>query len=463
MKNKSITTVFLWQLLGKFAIQGISFLTVPMFTRIMTPTDYGLYAVYSSWLSFLSLFIGLQTSASIANAKIKYSFSDYKEYLSSVLSISFFSFLFIFIIAFVFRKKIGTTLGFNEYLVVFMVLQSFFNYCFNFYLTILMQDKNSKQNALYASLVSLSGTLLALVFVINFSYYKYVLKIFGYAIPIFISGLLSIFVIYKEGKKLFNRRYWSFCLTFSLPLIMHGAACIVLNQSDRIMLKTLQNESLTGIYSVAYNLALVINVIAIAANTAWIPFYYEYEKKDNYLQIREKFKNYLFNFTIITLGFTLCCPEVFKIIAPKGYWQGLQLLPIIALSYYFDFLYMFSVNFELYMEKVKYISSATIIAAVINIVGNYFLIPKYGIIGAGITTLYSYIFLLVFHDIVARFVIKEKEFFINITSYAKGFVPVSLMVCLYYFMLNLWYVRWSLAVILGIILLIRIIKNRGFF
>lgn len=463
MDKKSISSVFIWQLLGKFAIQGIAFITVPIFTRIMSPADYGQYAVYSSWLSLLTLFIGLQTAGSIPNAKIKYTSEEYQKYLSSALSISCISFSIIFLVAGILRKKIGILLGYNSNLIILMVIHSFLNYCFDFYLSKLIQDKDSRRNALYSIIVSLSGTILALVLILNINYPKYLLKIFGYLIPLFFAGVFAIIEIFRKGKTTFDKRYWKYCIGFSLPLIMHGAACIVLTQSDRIMLKALQNESEAGIYSVAYNLALVISVIMTAANTTWIPFYYEYEKKNDTEQIKIRFKNYLTNFTVITLGFILCCPEVFKILAPVSYWSGLKLLPIIAFAYYFNFLYTFPGNFEFYMEKMKFFSSATIIAAIINIFGNYLLIPKYGIIGAGLTTLYSYVFLLIFHDIVARFVIKGKVFFINKTSYLKGIVPVAILSVIYYLTLDLWYIRWTLAVILGAFLLVRLIKNRSFF
>ena len=71
MASKSISKSVMWQLAGKFALQGIAFFTVPIFTRILSPEDYGYTALYSSWSTILSLIIGMQTSGSIGNARIK--------------------------------------------------------------------------------------------------------------------------------------------------------------------------------------------------------------------------------------------------------------------------------------------------------------------------------------------------------------------------------------------------------
>lgn len=461
MAEKSISKVFIWQIVGKFALQGIAFLTVPFFTRMMSPTDYGQYAVYSSWLGIISLIIGLQTSGSIANAKVKYSELQYNEYLSSAITISFLSFLCVLFLGIIFREFLGSLLGFENYLIVIMIIQSFFNYAINYYLTVLIQEKESKKNALLSLTVSGSSTILAIIFIKNIDFTKYILKIFGYAIPEFTIGLVCFIILLYNGKVFIKKEYWSFCLRFSLPLILHGASLLIISQSDRIMLKYYCGEAFTGIYSVGYNLATIINVIMAAFNSTWIPFYYEYEKKNDYIQIKKKSMNYMFNFTIITLGFILCCPEVFKIIAPQDYWSGIQLLPIIAMAYFFNFLYTFPGNFEFFMEKTQYFSLATIIAAIINILGNFILIPKYNIVGAGISTLISYVFLLLIHDFFARVLIKDKKYIYSWMYYLQGMIPVMIVAVLYYFTLNLWIIRWSFAIFLGLVLLYRIIKNKS--
>jgi O-antigen/teichoic acid export membrane protein len=75
-REKSITRVLLWQTAGNFILQGIGFITAPIFTRLLTPSDYGQVAVYSAWASLCSLLVGLQTYGSIENAKIKYNRSS---------------------------------------------------------------------------------------------------------------------------------------------------------------------------------------------------------------------------------------------------------------------------------------------------------------------------------------------------------------------------------------------------
>lgn len=85
---------------GKFALQGVYFITTPIFTRILIPSEYGYISLYNSWLSIFSLIIGLQTYGSIGNARIKFGEENINRYTSSIMSISVLSFVIILTIDF---------------------------------------------------------------------------------------------------------------------------------------------------------------------------------------------------------------------------------------------------------------------------------------------------------------------------------------------------------------------------
>ena len=128
-------------------------------------------------------------------------------------------------------------------------------------------------------------------------------------------------------------------------------------------------------------------------------------------------------------------------------------------DYYF--LYSFPANYEFYNAKTKLISIGTICAAIINIVCNFIFIPVYAGIGAAIATLISFVFLFVFHEIIARFIIKNYDY--KFTVYLKGLFPVITVSVMFYGTQDFWYIRWGIGVVLGIYLLRRIIKNRAIF
>ncbi|MDR1325089.1 MAG: hypothetical protein LBK00_03535 [Treponema sp.] len=73
----------------------------------------------------------------------------------------------------------------------------------------------------------------------------------------------------------------------------------------------------------------------------------------------------------------------------------------------------------------------------------------------------SFVFLFIFHKIIARFIIKNYDY--KFTMYLKGLIPVVVTSMLFYITQDFWYIRWSIGVTLGIYLLQQIIKNKEIF
>lgn len=163
-KEKSITRVLIWQTSGRFILQGISFITAPIFTRLLNPSDYGQIAVYSAWVSLCSLIVGFQTHGSIANAKIKYGDDKIDSYLSSIMTLSVISFIVILSIGITANKLFAELLGLRPDLVVLLVIQSFASFCITFYTMKLIQYKQAERSTLLSLTVSILSTGLSIVF-----------------------------------------------------------------------------------------------------------------------------------------------------------------------------------------------------------------------------------------------------------------------------------------------------------
>lgn len=79
LENK--TAVF--NILGPIILNGISFFTIPIFTRLLGPEQYGVVAVYTTWVGIFSIVFGLQVQGSIGTAMVYYKKKEMKSYLSS--------------------------------------------------------------------------------------------------------------------------------------------------------------------------------------------------------------------------------------------------------------------------------------------------------------------------------------------------------------------------------------------
>lgn len=462
MATKSISKSVIWQLTGKFALQGIAFFTTPIFTRLLSPEDYGYTALYGSWVSIVTLIVGLQTYGSIGNARIKYAEKEVNKYLSSIMSISLISFFIIFSFCFLFRKWLSNIFEIRQDLVILVVIQSFCAYTIAFYTAKLDQFKQVEKSTLLSVSQSLIVIILSLGAVLYFKENKAIAKIYAQAIPVIIYGIYFLILIYKNGRIVWNMAYNKFCLTLTLPLLIHGVGGLIFSQSDRIMITKFQNQEQLGIYSVSYALCNVLNIIYGALNVSWVPFYMDYKKQNQEKEIISHSRRYIKLYTILSAGFVLLAYDVYKIMAPEKYWTGMKLLPIFVLAFYFDFLYSFPVNFEFYHCKTKLIPLVTISSAIINIGVNLILIPTYGFLGAAIGTLIAHLVEFVFHFIAARFILKEKfEFSWHIFAFATFVIIIVVLIAI--LLNNSFFIRWILALTVGIYLLLDILKQRSIF
>jgi len=462
MSSKSISKSALWQLAGKFSLQGIAFFTTPIFTRLLAPEDYGYAALYMSWLSIFTLVVGLQTSGSVANARIKYGECVMDGYNSSVMTISVIAFFAIFIPIVALRDSLSKIFGLRHDLLVLAVVQGFFAYVVSFYTAKLDQFKQVEKSTLLSVAQSVFTIVISLFAVLNVRSDKAIAKIYAQAVPSFLFGFFLLFLIYIKGKKIWDSDYNKFCVSLTLPLLVHALGGLIFCQSDRIMIAKMQTQEMLGFYSVSYALCCVLITISGALNVAWVPFYFDFKKQNKIDEILSHSKRYIWLYTVLSSGFILLAYDVFKLMAPQKYWGGMRLLPIFVFAFFFDFLYLFPVNFEFYHCQTKMIPIATLLSSIFNILINLLLIPNFDITGAALGTFAACFFKFAFHYFVSSFIVK-KTFEYGITFFVFPTLFLFFFITFSYFFKDLILVRWGAAFFLGGYLLIDMKKNKSIF
>ena len=461
MAKKTISKSVLWQLFGKIAFQGIHFFTTPIFTRLLTQADYGYVTLYTSWLSIFTLVEGLSVASSSGVARIKYGEDKLSGFLSSIMSISVISFSVVLAVMLIFGNFFANLLGFSRLILTVLVIHSFFSFVISFEIGRLDVLKEAKKSALLALAQSIITVGLSLCFVFLLKDNKAEGRIYGQAISSIGIGLILFVLIYVRGKSFWNPEYNKFCVKLALPLIFHELGHIIFAQSDKIMLERICDTETVGIYGVTVTLCTVLGVIFGALNTAWVPFYYDFKKAGDTQNILHHSKRYIKFFTLTSVGFILLSFDVFKLIAPEEYYPGMNIIPLFVLSNYFSYLYLFPVNHEFFKEKTKLIPVITFFVALLNIAINYFLIPVLGMFGAALATLIAHILLFVFHEVTARFIVKDFEYPWHI--YIPGIVVITVMIIAGYFLKDLFYIRWVITAFVAAYMLRDIIKNKSIF
>ncbi|MGL5053243.1 MAG: oligosaccharide flippase family protein [Cetobacterium sp.] len=463
MKNNKLLKNGLLYTVGGLLIQGVNFFTLPIFTRLLSVESFGIVSIYNTWLSILAIFICFQSHGSIGNARINYSEEEFEKYTSNIVLLSSVIFIFWIMIFILFKEKIGVLLNLSVYMIFIMLIQSFFNTIITLKSTIYIFEEKAKQKLIISFLNIIFNVIFSIIF-IKYVYEEktYFGRIIGGAVPTIALGIYFYIDVARKKIPRINLEHWKFCLTLTIPIIFHGLSGVVLGSSDRVMLQKYKGFYETGLYSLVYNFGMIISMIWGALNSAWVPWYYDNMKKENHDSIRNYSKNYLYLFTTLYVGFLMLSPEVLKIMAPEKYWSSIGFLPLIVGGYYFNYLYSFSVNYEFYSKKTKYIAIATTGAAGVNFLLNLYFIPKYGGAGAASTTLISYLAMFLFHEGLVR--VKFNYSILKKMEYLKEIILILIFSSIYYLYLDNLFMRLTflfIYIIIRGIYFYKINKNLG--
>ena len=380
-----------------FFQNGVTLLTTPLFSRILSTSDYGITSTYSSWYNVLYIFVTLNLSAGIYNNALVDFEKKKKEVTSSLLTISIILSFFFFIIYIIFKDKIIAMLNLSEYLIDFMFVNFLTAPAWGFFLSQERFDYKYVKPLLITLFTFILNPIIGFVGIKLFPDSKAVAKVIGCGIPSLIVNSILLIKILIDGKCFYNKQYWKYAILLNLPLIPHYLSNVILASSDRIMIQRIINDSAAGIYGISYNLSQVIQGVFVGINAAWIPFTYKNLKAENYKKIKNYSNILLIFIGIISIFLSLFAPEIFKILAPKEYYSAIYVIPPITIGLFLSFVSSLFGNIEFYYKKNVFVMIATCIAAILNIILNSIFIPKFGFIAAGYTTAISYLILAIAH------------------------------------------------------------------
>ncbi len=397
----------IWFTVCNFLQSGISFLTTPFFARTLSKAEYGTFSVFLTWQNIVTIIVTMNLASGVYLRGLVKHDDDEDRFSSSVQSLFMGIYVLFFALIIIFEPFFAGLFKMPELYVSCMMTDILFGMAYKFWTV--------RQRVHYRYKIMVIATLINICVKTGmefFAVYAFEDKVTARILAIIIADALTLLVflckMVAEVHGYFSVKYWKYALNYNIPLIPHYLSQVVLNQSDRIMIKNIAGKEDAGIYSLAYNLATALNILNHAILNSFNPWIYQQIKKKNYKEIREK----SFRLLLIVAG---CCvmlillaPEVILVFASSKYDKAIWVVPPVAVSVYFTFLYSFFANFEFYFEKNAYMMIASVCAAVLNVALNAVFIPMYGFIAAAYTTLACYILYTLFHYIVMRRILMKE-------------------------------------------------------
>lgn len=404
----------------------LSLFTLPLFTRLLTTEQYGQCTIYSSWMGILSIFITLNiTAGSFSKAMVKYE-DRRSAYIASAQGLVLLLALIFTAIYLPFRESFNNLFQLPTPLVLLMTAELV---CVT--ATGLWSGRKRFEYK-YKSVIALTlctsflSPILALFLIMNTEEKGYA-RIIGFALVIIIIGAVMFGINLYNGKRIFDKTFWKYSLSFNLPLIIYYLSQVVFNQSDRIMISHLSGQGNAAMYGVAYNLAMVLTFVMNAINNSYVPWFYS-KIKDGKQSENKRISLIIAGIMATLLIFIIwLAPEVVVIMAGKSYMDAVLVMAPVSMSMLWLFYSQLSINIEFYFEEKKYLVVSSILSAIVNVLLNYLLIPVIGFWVAGYTTLISYIIFVVCNYIAMKIILKKR----NITEHGYNVKALLLLMLVF--------------------------------
>jgi O-antigen/teichoic acid export membrane protein len=399
--------------LGRLIPGLINFSALAIYSRILTPEEYGIYALAFSTILLLNTIFYQWIRVSLLRLLPSCKNESEKRDLSAYLSVGFvISSFFALIAALCIYLFLYENMKFSKIIIPSLLLLWVYG-IFEIGLEFLRSNLKPKSYVFSYNLKS----IIALLAGVSFCYLN--LGAVGLIYGLLVAILITILTNFNDFIKFFfydlKRFKWSgfkSILSYGLPFTLTFGMTFIFNFSDRFFINYYLDENATGIYSIGYDFARQsLWVLFTSINLAAFPLAIRTFEKEGEAAAKDKFRSNLILLLLVLVPATsllmgFAKPLSFIILGAKFSESVAQIIPLISFgtlflglkNFYFDQSFQISKKTSLQIVPV-------VAAAIINIIGNILFIPYFGIMGAVYSALASF-----FIALVSGIIITNKTF-----------------------------------------------------
>lgn len=402
-KNKSLNSLAMkagiFYIISQLFVRGISFLTAPVFSRLLSKAQYAEFSRYESWLLIFAPIMSLCLWRSVERAKYDVK-EKFNEYVSSVQTLSYLSIGVFFLVFWMFRDVVEKVCSMTDFMLIVAFLYTFAH------TSIFYMQRREKQMMRYRASTALTActvipaTLLS-VFLVTWGKNHgqdsnlVNLRILGYYTPLIIGGFTVAILMLAQGKRIVSLNYWKYALKFSLPLIPEVLSIQIMNQSDKLMVIAMTGKENGSVIALATQVSYIIWIIEDAVWNAWLPWMYEKISSRDTAGIEESWTVLMHGFGVFSWLLVALAPEIILILGGRKYADAVYLIAPLVTGTLFRFYSYSYTAIQNYYKKTGFVAASTVFAMILNILLNYAGIRLFGYQAAAYTTAFSYLALLI--------------------------------------------------------------------
>ncbi len=383
--------------MGSIAQRAASFILLPLYTRYLTPKDYGTLELVGLTADVISMLAGLGVAATVYRYYSKYErIEDKNAVVSTAFSIMLMMFLTCVTIGIFFSGGLSQLI-FNdnqhaEYFIIALLSMLF---------GVGIELPNVHLRIMQRSSLFVSISMIKLVIQICLNIYFVVFLKAGaigvlkstLIVNIAMALILTTYMLRQVGFKISKQKAKEI-VSFGAPMIFWSLGSFILTFSDRFFLKVYSDLANVGIYSLSYKFGFILTTFAVVPfQQIWEPRRFEIWKQadgeENFIKVFRYFNIILISTSLFIAMFSR---EFIILMSATPFHPAYKLVPIILLAYVLQAWTSFC-NFGLLQkEKTGSLAKVAFFSTIIALMVNFLFIPQWGAFGAAWATVAAFLF-----------------------------------------------------------------------
>jgi O-antigen/teichoic acid export membrane protein len=386
--------------LGSVLTRGLGFVLLPVYTRYLSPAEYGIVALTVTCTVVLGMLYPLGLRGAVSRTYYEGGTAEERRDRVSTLWIAML--LFAAVSALI-LDRIGPSLAaavlpevpFHPYLRL-AVWTAFLGVLGLTPLVLLQVRERALPYVLLNFSTAITTTAVTVWLVVRGGGAQGYLQ--GALIGAALAAIPYLALTIGQIRPVFRLSILMPALAFSLPLVPHALAGWALEMSDRAILTRFLPLHDVGVYSLGYQLGAAMGLATMAFNAAWVPFLFGTLKNEGekaHPKLARLVTYYAVVLCFIGLGWSLLVEHAITLIAGPEFREAYRITPWVVGGYVFAGLYLIPTNLIFWRQRTQVIPLLTLAAGAVNVGLNLWLVPRYGASAAAWSTLAAYAVLLI--------------------------------------------------------------------
>lgn len=389
---------------GNLVFKAISFFVFPLYTYVLTVSDFGAMELVNTGVGIVALIINLGLNNSVQRFYYDKDTGTKEQplvvsnglYCMSVFGciVALAAIVFVYLLQDFLSCEYSVSWTWVVIALINVYISQHISYCMD----VMRLHFLSKRFALISSGCSLLTVVFCLLFLFYFHY-----GVLGFFLASLLASVLmfpiSIWSIKKDLVALMDFKWCIKLLQYGYPMVFSSIFYWALSTVDRWMLAMYKDVYEIGLYSIGFKFASIIIFINNAVVQAWIPFCMKmFSEDENYKRkIADIYSCYICVLVFLGTIISLFSKEILMFLLPTEYHNAASTLSILVIGTVIYSSTQFSVIGMTFEQKTKYIAYVSFLTLIVNILLNFLFIPIYGSAGASVAMLLSYLIMTILY------------------------------------------------------------------